>query len=171
LAKREFAKTRRNKSYRSDVKTLRRLASCDMHLTLPGARQSDLFDERWFETSSMLATKILAAAGGILAAAGGRTRKAAANRVAERLAKDIGIRSFDGGQRRNEVHSSALHQSPRPRIPGTGPGMTNVPCVNYCAQRVATTKQDTHGSLVSMKRCSRRYAMRAAALNLNKTTE
>jgi hypothetical protein len=60
-----------------------------MHLTLPGARQSDLFDERWFETSSMLATKILAAAGG-------RTRKAAANRVAERLAKDIGIRSFDG---------------------------------------------------------------------------
>jgi hypothetical protein len=88
LAKREFAKTRRNKSYRSDVKTLRRLASCDMHLTLPGARQSDLFDERWFETSSMLATKILAAAGG-------RTRKAAANRVAERLAKDIGIRSFD----------------------------------------------------------------------------
>jgi hypothetical protein len=59
-----------------------------MHLTLPGARQSDLFDERWFETSSMLATKILAATGG-------RTRKAAANRVAERLAKDIGIRSFD----------------------------------------------------------------------------
>jgi hypothetical protein len=58
-----------------------------MHLTLPGARQSDLFDERWFETSSMLATKVLAAAGG-------RTRKAAANRVADRLARDLGIRSF-----------------------------------------------------------------------------
>jgi len=87
LANRESAKTRRNKSYRSDVKILRRLASCDMHLTLPGARQSDLFDERWFETSSMLATKALAAAGG-------RTRKAAGNRVADQLARDLGIRSF-----------------------------------------------------------------------------
>ena len=87
LAIREFAKTRRSKSYRSDIKILRRLVSCDMHLTLPGARQSDLFDERWFETSSMLATKGLAAAGG-------RTRKAAANRVADQLARDLGIRSF-----------------------------------------------------------------------------
>lgn len=88
LAQREFAKIRRNKRYRSDIKTLRRLASCDMHLTLPGARQSDLFDERWFETSSMLATRALAAVGG-------RTRKAAAKRLAERLAKDIGVRSLD----------------------------------------------------------------------------
>jgi hypothetical protein len=35
-----------------------------MHLTLPGARASDFFDERWIETSSMLATEILAATGG-----------------------------------------------------------------------------------------------------------
>jgi hypothetical protein len=89
LAEREFAKIRRNKSYRSDIKTLRRLASCDMHLTLPGARQSDLVDERWFETISMLATKEIAAAGG-------RTRKAAARRVAAQLARDVGIRSFAG---------------------------------------------------------------------------
>ena len=89
LAQREFAKIRRNKNHRSDIKTLRRLASCDMHLTLPGARPSDLVDERWFETISMLATKVLAAAGG-------RTRKAAAKRVAAQLAKDVGIRSFAG---------------------------------------------------------------------------
>ena len=89
LAGREFANARRNKSYRSDLKTLRRLASCDMHLTLPGARHSDLFDERWIETSSMLATRVLGAAGG-------RTRKAAANRVAAELARDVGIRSFGG---------------------------------------------------------------------------
>jgi hypothetical protein len=89
LAKRESAKLGRNSSYRSDIKTLRRLASCDMHLTLPGARQSDLVDERWFETISMLATKELAAAGG-------RTRKTAARRVAAQLATDLGIRSFAG---------------------------------------------------------------------------
>lgn len=88
LASRELAKSKGNKKFRSDIKTLRRLASCDMHLTLPAARQSDLFDERWFETSSMLATRALAAAGG-------RTRKAAARRVAASLAKDIGIESFD----------------------------------------------------------------------------
>jgi hypothetical protein len=88
LAQRESAKIRRNKNYRSDIKTLRRLASCDMHLTLPGARQSDLIDERWFETISMLATKELAAAGG-------RTHKTAANSVASQLADDIGIHSFN----------------------------------------------------------------------------
>jgi hypothetical protein len=88
LASREFEKATRNKGYRSDLKTLRRLASCDMHLTLPGALQSDLFDERWIETSSMLATEVLSAAGG-------RTRRATANRVAAGLARDIGIRSFD----------------------------------------------------------------------------
>jgi hypothetical protein len=89
LAEREFAKIRRDKNYRSDIKTLRRLASCDMHLTLPGARQSDLVDERWFETISMLATKQIAAAGG-------HTRKAAAGRVAKQLAADLGIRSLSG---------------------------------------------------------------------------
>lgn len=88
LAEREFAKIRRNKKYRSDIKTLRRLASCDMHLNLPGARQSELVDERWFETISMLATKEIAAAGG-------STRKAAANRVARQLAEDLGIHSFN----------------------------------------------------------------------------
>jgi hypothetical protein len=64
LAQRESMRMRRDKTYRSDLGTLRRLACCDMHLTLPGARASDLFEERWIETSSMLATKELAAAGG-----------------------------------------------------------------------------------------------------------
>lgn len=88
LASREFAKIRHGKRYRSDLKTLRRLASCDMHLTLPGTRQSDLFEERWLETSSMLATRVLAAAGG-------RTREDSVNRVAAKLANDLGIRSYE----------------------------------------------------------------------------
>jgi len=64
LALREDARIRRNRKYRTDVKTLRRLASCDMQLTLPDARASEFFDERWFETISMLATKALGEAGG-----------------------------------------------------------------------------------------------------------
>ncbi|MEJ2128100.1 MAG: hypothetical protein P8X81_04580 [Woeseiaceae bacterium] len=63
LAQKEFAKIRRNRDYRSDNRTLRQLASCDMHLTLPGAKASEFFDERWFETVSMLATQSLAEAG------------------------------------------------------------------------------------------------------------
>ena len=59
-----------------------------MHLTLPGARASDLFEERWIETSSMLATEVLGASGG-------NTRHAAANRVAADVAGDLGLRSLD----------------------------------------------------------------------------
>jgi hypothetical protein len=64
LAQKEFAKVRGEREYRSSIKTLRKLASCDMHLTLPGAKASEFFDERWFETVSMLATESLAQAGG-----------------------------------------------------------------------------------------------------------
>lgn len=87
LAQREAKKMRRNKAHRSDARTLRRLASCDMHLTLPGARASDLFVERWLETSSMLATKSLAATGC-------PSRAEAADRLAEYVANDLGLRSL-----------------------------------------------------------------------------
>jgi len=86
LARREAARVRRNKTYRSNIKTLRKLASCDMHLTLPGARASDLFEERWIETSSMLAAQVLGAAGGA-------THQDSANNVANALARDVGLRS------------------------------------------------------------------------------
>ncbi len=87
LAQRESARIRRDKSYRSDLSTLRHLASCDMHLVLPGARAGDLFEERWLETSSMLATRELAAAGG-------STRADSAERVAMNVAHDLGLRSL-----------------------------------------------------------------------------
>lgn len=88
LAKREWTRTRRDCTYRSDRKTLLRLASCDMHLTLPGARASDLFDERWIETSSMLATTELASAGGL-------TRAVAADRVTTKVARALCMRSIN----------------------------------------------------------------------------
>jgi hypothetical protein len=85
LAQREWRRMRRNKAHRSDVRTLRRLTSCDMHLTLPGARAADLFEERWIETSSMLATKALAASGA-------STKAEASDRVARGVARDLGLR-------------------------------------------------------------------------------
>lgn len=87
LAQRESKRMRRDKGYRNDLRTLRRLASCDMHLALPGTPASDLFEERWLETSSMLATKALAAAGG-------STRAESADRVAASVARDLGVRSI-----------------------------------------------------------------------------
>ena len=86
LAQRESKRILRDRSYRSDRKTLSRLASCDMHLSLPGARESDLFDERWIETSSMLATNELARHGE-------PTRAEAADKVAKELAHDLRMRS------------------------------------------------------------------------------
>lgn len=88
LARREALRIRRNRQYRSDIKTLRKLAGCDMHLTLSESRMSDLFEERWIETSSMLATEILGAANGT-------TRKDCANSVAADVARSLGLRSLN----------------------------------------------------------------------------
>jgi hypothetical protein len=88
LALTELRKKRRNRHYRSAMGILRELASCDMHLALPGARQSEFFDEEWINTSSQLATRELARAGG-------KTTRDAANRVMKSLSKDLGIRSVE----------------------------------------------------------------------------
>ena len=87
LAQREMARIRKNRTYRCNLSVLQRLASCDMHLTLPGAVSSDLFEERWLETSSMLATRELAAKGN-------ETRAESVGRVAAQVARDLGLRSF-----------------------------------------------------------------------------
>jgi len=86
LANKEAARKHRNAAYRSGETALRKLASCDMHLTLPGARQSEFFNEDWLATSSMLATQELAAAGG-------STRKETAKRVADNVGRDLRMRS------------------------------------------------------------------------------
>lgn len=111
LAQRESAKIKRDRRYRCDIKTLRKLASCDMHLTLPGASSSDLFDERWIETSSMLATEILGAAEG-------KTRSEAANAVAASVAKDLGLRSLQNwpaAERRAFIRIAPIVAAAKPR--------------------------------------------------------
>jgi hypothetical protein len=87
LAQRENARIQRERDYRSDIKTLRKLTSCDMHLTLPGSKRSDFIDEEWLVSSSMLASRALAAAVA-------RSREQSANRVAAQLARDIDLRSL-----------------------------------------------------------------------------
>lgn len=87
LATREWARLQRSRTNRSDLKTMKRLVSCDMHLTLPGARPSDLFEEDWIETSSMLASESLAAIGSM-------TSDEAAERVGASVARDIGLRNL-----------------------------------------------------------------------------
>jgi hypothetical protein len=88
LAVREHEKMRLKKNYRSNIRTLRRLASCDMHLTLPSARAREFFDEDGFDTASMLATRELGAAGG-------RTRAESESNVVKRVSKELGIRKLD----------------------------------------------------------------------------
>jgi len=87
LAAAEYRKMRRNRNYRCNISTLRRLASCDMHLKLPAARAGEFFDEEGFETASMLATRALGEASG-------GTRIEAESDVAWRVSKALGIRKL-----------------------------------------------------------------------------
>ncbi len=86
LAGKEVARRKRDGNYRSNNRILRKLASCDLHLTLPGSRQSEFFDEDWLATASMLATQELAAVGE-------STRSKSAKRVAANVARDLRMRS------------------------------------------------------------------------------
>jgi hypothetical protein len=85
LAQRELRRIRGDSNYRVGLPTLRQLSSCDMHLVLAGARASELFDERWIETSSMLATRNIAAAG--------RKRRDAVERLTTNLLRKLDVRS------------------------------------------------------------------------------
>lgn len=85
LAMAEWRQMQSNGAYRSSQRALRQLASCDMHLALPGARPGELFEERWLETSSSLATRALAEIGG-------PDRSVSADRVLYALAGEIGLR-------------------------------------------------------------------------------
>ena len=87
LANNEEKKRKRDRDHRSPTKVLKKLASSDMHLTLPGSASSELFDEEWLATSSRLAS-------GALASVCEETRNAAADRVATALAHDLGVRSL-----------------------------------------------------------------------------
>jgi len=85
LAATEFAKVRAGIGYRTPLPVLRQLATCDMHLVLPGARQSEFFDETWIETASLLATRELAATAQ-------PSRRLAAASLARKVIAELGIK-------------------------------------------------------------------------------
>jgi len=84
LAKTEFTKLQKDRGYRTTLERLRKLASCDMHLTLPGARKSKFFDENWIEFSGLLATRQLAATGEL-------SRSMARRQLSQRVARALKI--------------------------------------------------------------------------------
>ncbi len=112
LARAESARSRKRPGYRSELKTLRRMASCDMHLTLPGARTRDFFDEQWLETSSKLATKVLAASGET-------TRVKAADKVRKQVAANLGMRSIRNWTPAERLGFSRLAPFIAPTSPAT----------------------------------------------------
>ena len=87
LARNEYAKVAAGR--RTPLAMLRQLATCDMHLTLPDARQADYFDEGWIEFASLLATRELAKTGL-------PSRRRATDAIAHQLASDLGLESLDG---------------------------------------------------------------------------
>lgn len=89
LARGEFKKIQTVGRYRTPLASLRKLATCDMHLTLPGARRTDLFCEDWIETAGQLAT-------GQLAATGELRRSRARRQLEKRLANELNIASMQG---------------------------------------------------------------------------
>jgi hypothetical protein len=88
LAADEMDKRRRDGSYRSGRKVLKQLANGDMHLTLPGSRRSEFFDEEWLPSLSKLATRALGQMNGC-------TREESVDLLSKRFARDLGIRSMD----------------------------------------------------------------------------
>ena len=104
LALREHRKILSRSGYRTPIDMLKKLASCDMHLTLPGARKAELFDESWIELCSLLATQQLASTGH-------RSRRKSQDRLARRLVDELGISEMDswtGEERRWFVRLSPI---------------------------------------------------------------
>ncbi len=95
LARQEYDKVQGRQGYRSPVTILRRLAKCDMHLVLPGARQSELFEESWIESCSLLATREIAKTGEL-------SRKKALQIISRKMMKDLGLRSIRSWTRQEQ---------------------------------------------------------------------
>ena len=88
LAAREASRIASNRKYRSDARTLRALASCDLYLDLPGFDPDDQFDEA-------LLPKAGARAARELAAVAGTSRAVAQRRLAAMLARDLRAHDYE----------------------------------------------------------------------------
>jgi len=92
LARHEFSELRAKKDRRTPLDILKQLATCDMHLTLAGARKSEYFDENWIERCALLATRELARTGYL-------SRRKSHDQLAGQLAADLQIKSMKNWSR------------------------------------------------------------------------
>lgn len=88
LAAREARRIAADRRYRSDARTLRGLASCDLHLDLRSYDAADYFDEALLPRTGALAARLLAREAVL-------HRPAAARRVARRLASELALDDFE----------------------------------------------------------------------------
>lgn len=88
LAQREARRLESDRKYRSDAVTLRALASCDLHLDLPGFDPADHFDEPLIAMAGARAAQALAAVGG-------STRLGRQRSLALALARDLRVTDLD----------------------------------------------------------------------------
>ena len=110
LALAEHRKIRGQTGYRTPLIVLKQLATCDMHLGLPGARKTQLFDESWVEICSLLATRQLARTGQ-------QSRRRAQDVVARELAAVLDIDSMEswtGEERRWFVRMAPIVSATSP---------------------------------------------------------
>ena len=60
IAQKELGKIRKRKGYRTPANILKELATCDLHLVLPGARPDPYFREQWLGAVAAGATRLIA---------------------------------------------------------------------------------------------------------------
>lgn len=60
IARKEFEKIQRRNGYRTPGDTLKKLATCDLHLVLPGGRGDPYFPEQWLGAVAAGATRLIA---------------------------------------------------------------------------------------------------------------
>lgn len=84
LADAEAARRRVDRSYRSPLATLKRLAGADLRLDLASFDPRDAFDERWLAGAALRGTARIADEGRV-------ARRVAVDRVAARLARTLGV--------------------------------------------------------------------------------
>lgn len=86
LAADEWRRLSADRKHRTPANVLRGLTKSDLHLTLPGAKQSEFFDERWLTRCGEGVTRLVAAEGLM-------DRAAAVRGIAARVARALGVRN------------------------------------------------------------------------------
>lgn len=96
LAAAELKRRQRQPTYRTPLSILRKLASVDLQLTLPGFDERDAFDEAWLPRLSVLATRRL----GVTGARGRRRDPRATSSLAPYAALLTDVRDWPLSERR-----------------------------------------------------------------------